>query len=48
VIRGRALQADLLADWSLVREWGRIGRPWRFAETAAQQLEVRKRRRGYG
>jgi predicted DNA-binding WGR domain protein len=53
-----AVQADLLAGWSLVREWGRIGSPGRvrvdphaellIAETAALQLEVRKRRRGYG
>lgn len=53
-----AVQSDLLAGWSLVREWGRIGRPGRvkvdphpelaIAETAAQRLEARKRRRGYG
>jgi predicted DNA-binding WGR domain protein len=53
-----AVQADLLAGWSLVREWGRIGWAGRvrvdphaelaIAETAAQQLETQKRRRGYG
>ena len=53
-----AVQADLLSGWSLVREWGRIGRPGRvrvdphpelaIAETAGQELEARKRRRGYG
>lgn len=45
--------ADLLAGWSLVGEWGRIGRPGRvkelaIAETAAQRLEARKCRREYG
>jgi predicted DNA-binding WGR domain protein len=53
-----AVQADLLSGWSLVREWGRIGRPGRvrvdphpelaIAERAGRQLEARKRRRGYG
>jgi predicted DNA-binding WGR domain protein len=43
-----AFRADLLSGWSLVREWGRIGRPGRvrvdphaelaIAEGAAQQL----------
>jgi predicted DNA-binding WGR domain protein len=52
-----AIQADLLMGWSLVRAWGRIGRPGRvrgdlhgeqvIAETAAGQIEVRKRKRGY-
>jgi predicted DNA-binding WGR domain protein len=52
-----AVQADLLGGWSLVREWGRIGRPGRvridphgeleIAETAAEQLEIRKRKKGY-
>jgi predicted DNA-binding WGR domain protein len=53
-----SVQADLLAGWTLVREWGRIGRPGRVrldphpdltdAETAARRLEAGKRRRGYG
>jgi predicted DNA-binding WGR domain protein len=52
------VQADLWSGCSLIREWGRIGRPGRvrvdphaeltIAETAAQQLEASKRRRGYG
>jgi predicted DNA-binding WGR domain protein len=52
-----AVQADLLSGWSLVREGGRIGRPARvrvdphpelsIAETAAEQLEIRKREKGY-
>ena len=51
------LQADLLGGWSVIREWGRIGRVGRVkidahadladAEAAAQRLEARKRRRGY-
>ena len=52
------MQADLLAGWALVREWGRIGRSGRVrtdayselavAEAAGQQLEAAKSRRGYG
>lgn len=52
------LQADLLGGWSVIREWGRIGGIGRVkidthaeladAEAAAQRLEARKRRRGYG
>ncbi len=52
-----SIQADLLAGWSLVREWGRIGRPGRVkvepgtelleVEAAAQLLEARKRKKGY-
>ena len=52
------MQADLLAGWALVREWGRIGCPGRvradayselaLAEAAGQQLEAVKRRKGYG
>jgi predicted DNA-binding WGR domain protein len=52
-----SVQADLLAGWTLVREWGRIGRPGRVrldphpdltdAETAARRFEASKRRRGY-
>jgi predicted DNA-binding WGR domain protein len=51
------LQGDLLAGWSVVREWGRIGRAGRvrvdphaqleIAETAVWNIEARKRRRGY-
>jgi predicted DNA-binding WGR domain protein len=51
------LQADLLGGWSVVREWGRIGRAGRVkidahvdladAEAAAQVLETGKRRKGY-
>jgi len=53
-----SLQADLLDGWSVVREWGRIGRPGRVktdlhdalapAQTAAESLAARKRGRGYG
>ena len=52
-----AVQSELLGEWSVVREWGRIGRAGRvkiephpeleIAETAAVQIEARKRRRGY-
>jgi predicted DNA-binding WGR domain protein len=52
-----SVQADLLAGWCVVREWGRIGHPGRVrvdshaelvvAETAAARLEARKRRKGY-
>ncbi|WP_158925582.1 WGR domain-containing protein [Acidisphaera sp. S103] len=28
-----SLQADLLDGWSVVREWGRIGRPGRCSAT---------------
>jgi predicted DNA-binding WGR domain protein len=51
------LQADLLDGWSVVREWGRIGRPGRVkadlhdaltpAQTAAEGLAAKKRGRGY-
>jgi predicted DNA-binding WGR domain protein len=27
-----SVQADLLAGWTLVREWGRIGRPGRVRD----------------
>jgi predicted DNA-binding WGR domain protein len=53
-----AVHADLWAGWSVVREWGRIGNPGRvrvdphgeltIAEKAALQIEVHKRKRGYG
>ena len=52
-----AIQGDLLSGWSVVREWGRIGRAGRMrvdshadladAETAAQRIETQKRRKGY-
>ncbi|MFL5251964.1 MAG: WGR domain-containing protein [Rhodopila sp.] len=52
-----SVQPDLLAGWSVLREWGRIGRAGRAridahadladAEAAAQLLEIRKRRQGY-
>ena len=51
------MQADLLAGWALVREWGRIGRRGRVradayselavAEAVGEQLEAAKRRKGY-
>ena len=51
------VQADLLAGWGLVREWGSIGRggrvrtdPFselRLAEMAGERIEAAKRRRGY-
>jgi predicted DNA-binding WGR domain protein len=54
---GLGMQADLLAGWALVREWGRIGRHGRVradayselavAEAVGQQLEAAKRRKGY-
>ncbi len=47
----------LFGEWSLVREWGRIGRPgtvrklWfdtlEQAQAALVSLEARKRKRGY-
>ncbi len=47
----------LLGDWSLIREWGRIGAPGRVkvevhrgageAVTALAKLQQRKERRGY-
>jgi predicted DNA-binding WGR domain protein len=53
-----SLQGDLLDGWSVVREWGRIGRPGRVktdlhdastpAQTAAAGLAARKRSGGYG
>lgn len=52
-----SLQADLLDGWSVVREWGRIGRPGRVkvephgaltpARAAAERLTAKKRGRGY-
>jgi predicted DNA-binding WGR domain protein len=52
-----AVHPDLVDGWSLVREWGRIGRPGRVriephpeqggAEAAGRAIEARKRRRGY-
>jgi predicted DNA-binding WGR domain protein len=52
-----ALQADLLAGWTVVREWGRIGSAGRVrsdvhcdlasATAAAERLAARKRGRGY-
>lgn len=52
-----ALQADLLAGWAVVREWGRIGSAGRVradlyaglapAIAAAQKMAERKRGRGY-
>ena len=54
---GLGMQADLLAGWALVREWGRIGRRERVradayselavAEVVGQQLEAAMRRKGY-
>ena len=51
------VHADLLAGWSVVREWGRIGRRGRvriepftelhLAEAAGDRLAASKRRRGY-
>jgi len=53
---GLGMQADLLAGWALVREWGRIGCRGRvradaysdlaLAEAAGRQLEAAKRRKG--
>jgi predicted DNA-binding WGR domain protein len=53
-----SLQADLLEGWSVVREWGRIGRPGRVrvdrhgdavpAQAAAERVVRRKRGRGIG
>jgi predicted DNA-binding WGR domain protein len=52
-----ALQADLLAGWAVVREWGRIGSPGTIrvdlhqdlppALAAAERMAGRKRGRGY-
>jgi predicted DNA-binding WGR domain protein len=52
-----ALQADLLAGWTVVREWGRIGSPGTVrvdlhqdlvpALAAAERVTKRKRGRGY-
>jgi predicted DNA-binding WGR domain protein len=52
-----AVHADLLDGWSLLREWGRIGRPGRVriephhdqaaAEAAGARIERVKRGRGY-
>lgn len=52
-----ALQANLLAGWTVVREWGRIGCAGRvravvhgdlaLARAAAERLAARKRGRGY-
>lgn len=51
------VHADLLAGWSVLREWGRIGRRGRVriepftelaaAETAGARIERANRRRGY-
>jgi predicted DNA-binding WGR domain protein len=51
------IHPDLLAGWSLLREWGRIGSPGRVriephadeaqARDAAARFEARKRRKGY-
>jgi predicted DNA-binding WGR domain protein len=52
-----ALQADLLASWTVVREWGRIGSAGRVradvhgdlasARAAAERWAARKRGREY-
>ena len=52
-----AVHADLVDGWSLVREWGRIGRRGRVrvepftelaaAEAAGARIERSKRGRGY-
>lgn len=52
-----AVHGDLVTGWSLVREWGRIGRPGRVrvepftalaeAEAAGARIERTKRGRGY-
>ena len=51
------VQPDLFGGWSLVREWGRIGRPGQvrldpfpsvdLAEAALARLRADKVRRGY-
>lgn len=51
------VQPDLFGGWSLVREWGRIGRPGQVrldpypsfvaAEAALERLRASKARRGY-
>jgi predicted DNA-binding WGR domain protein len=51
------VHGDLLAGWSVLREWGRIGRHGRVrvepftelaaAEAAGARIERAKRRRGY-
>ena len=51
------IEQTLFGDWALIREWGRIGRggqrleQWfdtpEAADRALQDLETRKRRRGY-
>jgi len=51
------VHGDLLAGWSVLREWGRIGRRGRVrvepftelaaAEAAGARIERAKRRRGY-
>lgn len=51
------VQPDLFGGWSLVREWGRIGRPGQVrldpypsaaaAEAALARLRAAKARRGY-
>lgn len=51
------VQPDLFGGWSLVREWGRIGRPGQVrldpfpsahqAEAALARLRAAKMRRGY-
>jgi WGR domain len=43
-----SLQADLLDGWSVVREWGRIGRPGRVRRICMTPWRRRKRlRRGW-
>jgi predicted DNA-binding WGR domain protein len=37
-----AVQGDLLAGWSLVREWGRIGRPGRVKVDPHAWLSLRR------
>ena len=37
-----AVQADLLAGWSLVREWGRIGSPGRVRVDPHAELADRR------
>ncbi|MTW18782.1 WGR domain-containing protein [Rhodoplanes serenus] len=51
------IQPDLFGDWTLIREWGRIGRPGTVrtttystaceAEAAYERQRLFKQRRGY-